>query len=376
MVALTSLAGAELILWHERMSVYRNSLTKVAGRLAGTTAILALVLAGVGTAGADEFEAPTNIQNTSLMPGCLSVSWQHSSSGVSNYTVKLDGEEPKAVPDPQQFTKEFCSLEPGSTHRVEVCAVFGTDDADKACTTVENLKTVASGVGEMVPGPPRGTLPVPPIKPILGPGTTEFGVEWGWRGTSGGHNYDYYNIAVAPGVGKLKHDADGNWGWQLITNLTPNTTYTVMVEGCDIDPIPYTNDDCSGWSPPATVTTKSDLPYGPDTCKSGFVWREAFNGDTVCVDPARRQKVADDNNLTSSRRPSTWGKPPVGDCLPLTARVGDPPKPCPPAVLFTCNPGFVWRGARQDDYVCVEPRERDLVAQENATANERRAQPR
>ena len=24
-------------------------------------------------------------------------------------------------------------------------------------------------------------------------------------------------------------------------------------------------------------------PYGPDTCIAGYVWREAFSGDDVCV---------------------------------------------------------------------------------------------
>lgn len=28
--------------------------------------------------------------------------------------------------------------------------------------------------------------------------------------------------------------------------------------------------------------------YGPLSCKSGFVWREAFDGDQICVNPARR----------------------------------------------------------------------------------------
>ena len=29
-----------------------------------------------------------------------------------------------------------------------------------------------------------------------------------------------------------------------------------------------------------------DLPYGPDTCKQGYVWRDAIPGDHVCVVPA------------------------------------------------------------------------------------------
>jgi hypothetical protein len=32
--------------------------------------------------------------------------------------------------------------------------------------------------------------------------------------------------------------------------------------------------------------------YGPDTCVSGMVWREAVPGDQVCVTPERRAAVA------------------------------------------------------------------------------------
>jgi hypothetical protein len=35
--------------------------------------------------------------------------------------------------------------------------------------------------------------------------------------------------------------------------------------------------------------------YGPNTCKSGFVWREAAPGDLVCVPPQRRDQVRQEN---------------------------------------------------------------------------------
>ena len=43
-------------------------------------------------------------------------------------------------------------------------------------------------------------------------------------------------------------------------------------------------------------------PYGPDTCKQGFVWREAFPNDHVCVPPSGRSRAAEDNSLERSRR--------------------------------------------------------------------------
>ncbi len=41
----------------------------------------------------------------------------------------------------------------------------------------------------------------------------------------------------------------------------------------------------------ATATERVDPngAYGPLSCQSGFVWREAFDGDAVCVTPTRRQ---------------------------------------------------------------------------------------
>lgn len=35
--------------------------------------------------------------------------------------------------------------------------------------------------------------------------------------------------------------------------------------------------------------------YGPKTCTSGLVWREAFDGDAVCVSPQRRQQTWQEN---------------------------------------------------------------------------------
>ena len=41
---------------------------------------------------------------------------------------------------------------------------------------------------------------------------------------------------------------------------------------------------------------------GPFTCLSGFVWREAFEGDLVCVTPEVRTLVREENRQAASRR--------------------------------------------------------------------------
>ena len=42
-------------------------------------------------------------------------------------------------------------------------------------------------------------------------------------------------------------------------------------------------------APPASA---DPLPYGPDTCIQGFVWRDGRAGDHVCVTPDVRSQTA------------------------------------------------------------------------------------
>jgi hypothetical protein len=100
----------------------------------------------------------------------------------------------------------------------------------------------------------------------------------------------------------------------------------------------------------ATPAALSGLPYGPDTCKNGFVWREARPSDHVCVTPATRQTTWDENALADSRREPNGG--PYGP--------------------NTCKQGFVWREAFDGDVVCVTPDRRTQAKADNAAAAERR----
>src|SRR5690242_18191766 len=80
----------------------------------------------------------------------------------------------------------------------------------------------------------------------------------------------------------------------------------------------------------------ADLPYGPDTCADGYVWRDAAPNDHVCVTPGDRDAAAEQNALGLSRRSPTGGA--YGP--------------------NTCASGFVWREAFGGDVVCVTPDER------------------
>jgi hypothetical protein len=91
--------------------------------------------------------------------------------------------------------------------------------------------------------------------------------------------------------------------------------------------------------------------YGPDTCLQGWVWREAYPGDHVCVTSATRSQARADNAAAASRRNPAGG-----------AYGPD-----------TCLPGWVWREARGNDHVCVTPETRSQTWADNAAGAARRA---
>ena len=89
------------------------------------------------------------------------------------------------------------------------------------------------------------------------------------------------------------------------------------------------------------------------TCVQGFVWREAFSGDRVCVTVAVRTRTAQDNQQAGAHR----------------APGGGPDGP------DSCRTGFVWRDAGPRDHVCVPPETRDQAASDNRAAPSRAAAP-
>jgi hypothetical protein len=86
-------------------------------------------------------------------------------------------------------------------------------------------------------------------------------------------------------------------------------------------------------------------------CNSGFVWRDAADGDAVCVTPEDRETAKKQNaNAANNREPG-----------------GGPYGP------NTCRQGYVWREAYGGDVVCVTPYERDQAKQQNALSPQRTA---
>lgn len=97
------------------------------------------------------------------------------------------------------------------------------------------------------------------------------------------------------------------------------------------------------------VGNSAQCSYGPDTCLPGYVWREAYSGDHVCVTGATRTQAAADNAQAAARR------------NPQGANGAD-----------TCQQGYVWREATSSDRVCVLPSVRAQTAQDNQLAASRR----
>ena len=96
----------------------------------------------------------------------------------------------------------------------------------------------------------------------------------------------------------------------------------------------------------ASVTIHGDIAR---RCVQGYVWREAFSGDHVCVTPNIRSQAATDNAAASSRRSPNGG-----------AFGPD-----------TCIQGYVWREAEQSDHVCVTPATRTQTREDNIAAASR-----
>ncbi|WP_248961703.1 hypothetical protein [Sphaerisporangium perillae] len=95
--------------------------------------------------------------------------------------------------------------------------------------------------------------------------------------------------------------------------------------------------------------TNANTNTDPDTCISGFVWREAVPNDRVCVTPQVREQTRMDNQAAAERVDPNGASGPD-----------------------SCISGFVWREAVADDHVCVTPEQRSQAASDNSQASARR----
>jgi hypothetical protein len=181
-----------------------------------------------------------------------------------------------------------------------------------------------------------------------------------WRGSI---QFSHYNLKWSrPGKAEKlvtelnKQATDKRKGSYYIKNPIPDTVYNFEVQGCEVNRV-NKQTRCTQWKKTFHKTdpqvASNDLPYGAETCKQGFVWREATPGDKVCVTPATRERVRTDNVQAASRREPNGG-----------AYGPD-----------TCKQGYVWRETIPSDHVCVTPEERSAAAEDNRRARDRRVKP-
>ncbi len=164
-----------------------------------------------------------------------------------------------------------------------------------------------------------------------------FQVRWTLNRNGVVQSYPQQRVAL-PAPGRFSYSSFGP-----IAAADRGYTVGFAVQGCTSG---LFGTSCSGWHTQTIVP----LPYGPDTCASGYVWRDAFVGDHVCVTTTSRNQAASDNAAARYR------VNPNGAYGPQT-----------------CINGYVWRVARSTDLVCVTPAIRQQTANENANPLAHRA---
>jgi hypothetical protein len=82
----------------------------------------------------------------------------------------------------------------------------------------------------------------------------------------------------------------------------------------------------------------------PQGCRQGFVWREAYAGDDVCVTTKTRSATSAQNREADTRKRSG---------------------------LEECREGYTWRLAGPNDHVCVPPEDALQAYWDNAQASSR-----
>jgi hypothetical protein len=114
-------------------------------------------------------------------------------------------------------------------------------------------------------------------------------------------------------------------------------------------PMPVVVPDEPREEPPIEQPAEANCDPAVGACVEGFVWREAWPNDRVCVTPESRYLAAQENAQATARR-SPYGGPYGPD---------------------TCLQGYVWRDGFVGDHVCVSGERRTVVAQENAAGPSR-----
>lgn len=153
---------------------------------------------------------------------------------------------------------------------------------------------------------------------------------------------------------KLIPGGNGAYGAFLIRNLTaPGKPPASSVSGYGVTiSVLSVGELAKVQITASSASTFRKEAYGPNTCKSGFVWREADNSDYVCVTGATRTAAKNDNLAHPTR------VEPICKTSPSSCGYG----------ANQCKVGFVWRDAFPGDQICVLASVRDAAKADNAAA--------
>lgn len=222
------------------------------------------------------------------------------------------------------------------------------DKQAKAAPFQENLKTGVAGIIDFLVSPANAGCNASGERPEIdrvsrASNSNQISISWHFNATTFCvYPPDFYQVrwtkgdgpetqSQSPKIGTSSYQA----GW-VLPNADPNRVYGFIVQACQSHLA--ASSTCSGWSP-----MRYYKPYGPNMCRSGFVWREAFQGDVVCVAPGTRGQAKADNQQAAARR-------------------ADPNS----SSNLICKNGYVWREASPDDHVCVTPATRQQTHNDNA----------
>lgn len=146
----------------------------------------------------------------------------------------------------------------------------------------------------------------------------------------GGDGWDKWHFRWGhPGGAEQAYEYGGGTKSFTINEKGFCAKLVLKIQGCVNHIIGH--DRCSPFQE-TDFTTEPQRPSGSDTCAQGFVWREAYPNDHVCVSPETRSQVASDNARHQ---------------------------------MAPCPAGLVPRLARRGDNVCVPVAVATAVKQDN-----------
>jgi hypothetical protein len=228
---------------------------RAAGRLAAVIGTLGalLLFAGVGTAAAEEREAPMIEAAYSNAPRVITVEWDHRGPDVYGYAIQLqEGEEWQDAVPPLDHTfgrYVIAGLEPKTWYILRVCAIYGpAPDTDRECS--EPPWRVQTQPPEQPPGDVVASL-VPPGDIRLSATADVVRVDWGPTG-----RYDKILVRLDDDRGnhdqrELRNHPNGSLEFE---GMRPSALYRVILKGCN-GRSATTSGGCGPWSADLFITT-------------------------------------------------------------------------------------------------------------------------